>query len=160
MNDVKRMAVEVMDELHRTISYDAYCAVMDGLQEIETLQERDEEMEEMWMSFTDVPMNPETEGIEEKFMGWEPGTSREEIWHWFDERHSKGVAYLLYGGSEDYVSETKRLYALKQLCQECESLSCQFNHGGECRFALVHERKPRITDEDGCIDYDYQEGEC
>lgn len=31
---------------------------------------------------------------------------------------------------------------------------------GECRFAMVHERKPRITDEDGCIDFDYQEGEC
>lgn len=26
--------------------------------------------------------------------------------------------------------------------------------------AMVHERKPRITDEDGCIDFDYQEGEC
>lgn len=25
------------------------------------------------------------------------GTEREEIWHWFDERHPKGVAYLLYG---------------------------------------------------------------
>ena len=46
----------------------------------------------MWASFADVPMDPETECIEEKFMGWEPGTSREEIWHWFDERHSKGVA--------------------------------------------------------------------
>ena len=61
MNDVKQMAVEVMDELHRTIPYDAYCTVMDGLQEIETLQERDEELEEMWASFADVPMNPETE---------------------------------------------------------------------------------------------------
>ena len=39
MNDVKQMAVEVMDELHRTIPYDAYCTVMDGLQEIETLQD-------------------------------------------------------------------------------------------------------------------------
>lgn len=48
---------------------------------------------------------------------------------------------------------------MKSLCFECESCSCQFNHGGECRFAMVHERKPRINDYDGCIDYDYQEGE-
>lgn len=25
------------------------------------------------------------------------GTDREEIWHWFDEMHPKGVAYLLNG---------------------------------------------------------------
>lgn len=159
MNDVKQRAVEVMNELHRTIPYEDYCTVMDGLQDIETLRERDEEQEKMWASFSDVPMNPETECIEEKFMGWGPGTSREEIWHWFDERHSKGVAFLLYGGSEDYVPETKRLYALKQLCQECEGHGCTYNHDGECRFPLVHERKPRINDIDGCIDYDYAEGE-
>ena len=125
--------------------------------EVETLDSWDTRLEELWAQFSDVPMNPETECIEERFMGWEPGTGREEIWRWFDRRHSRGVAYLLYGGSEDYVSETKRLYALKQLCQECESLSCQFNHDGECRFALVHERKPEINDIDGCIDYDYAE---
>lgn len=44
-------------------------------QDIETLQDRDEDLEELWASFADVPMNPETECIEEKFMGWEPGTS-------------------------------------------------------------------------------------
>lgn len=40
MNDVKQMAVEVMNELHRTIPYDAYCTVMDGLQDIEVLRAR------------------------------------------------------------------------------------------------------------------------
>ena len=58
MNDVKQMAVEVMDELHRTIPYDAYCTVMDGLQEIETLQERDEELEEMWGVLRRCPHEP------------------------------------------------------------------------------------------------------
>ena len=74
MNDVKRQAIDTMDELHRTIPYEDYCTVMDGLQDIETLQDRDEDLEELWASFADVPMNPETECIEEKFMGWEPGT--------------------------------------------------------------------------------------
>ncbi|MCI9258461.1 hypothetical protein [Acutalibacter sp.] len=25
-------------------------------------------------------------------------TFREDVWHWFDDRHSKGVSYLMYGG--------------------------------------------------------------
>lgn len=48
MNEVKRQAIETMDELHQTIPYCSYCAVMDGLQEIETLRDRDEELEKLW----------------------------------------------------------------------------------------------------------------
>ena len=36
MNDVKRQAIDTMDELHRTIPYEDYCTVMDGLQDIDT----------------------------------------------------------------------------------------------------------------------------
>lgn len=159
MNDVKRQAIDTMNELHRTIPYNDYCTVMEGLQDIETLRDRDEELEELWHRFGDVPMDPETECIEEQFVGWGPGVHREEIWHWFDRRHSKGVAYLLYNDGFVRTPETAKLLYLKQLCIECESPSCQYNHQGECRFPLVHERKPRINDYDGCIDYDYQEGE-
>ena len=141
------------------ISSSEYQVIRDGLEEIETLRDRDMAREEMWRQFADVPMNLETECIEEEFFGWGPGVSREEIWHWFDRRHSKGVAYLLYGDGIDRTDQLAKLFYLKQLCIECESSTCQFNHGGECRFALVHERKARITDDDGCIDYDYQEGE-
>lgn len=125
--------------------------------DIAPLTDRDEALEKLWAEFGDIPMNPETERIEEPFLSFPAGTHREEIWHWFDERYSKGVAYLMYGGAEDYVPETRRLYGLKKLCFECESKDCQFNRMGECRFAMVHERKPRINDEDGCIDYDYRE---
>ena len=55
--------------------------------------------------------------------------------------------------------EGGRLLYLKNLCSERDSTSCQFNHSGECGFAQIHERKPRINDIDGCIDYDYQEGD-
>lgn len=99
MSEVKKEAVAVLDELHRTIPYDAYCTIHDGLTDIETLKDRDIELEELWERFTDIPMNPETECIEEPFMGWGVGIHREEIWHWFDKRHSKGVYYLLYGDS-------------------------------------------------------------
>lgn len=40
-------------------------------------------------------------------------------------------------------------------CFECESTGCVFNHDGECRFSLVHERRPKITEADGCIDSVY-----
>lgn len=156
MNEVKNAAINVLNELYCIIDHTTYRTIYDGLTDIETLRDRDEELEELWAQFGDVPMNPETECIEEPFMGWGAGVHREEIWHWFDRRHSKGVAYLLYG---DGLPEAVKLLHLKQFCIECESQSCQYNHGGECRFALVHERKPRINDVDGCIDYDYQEGE-
>ncbi len=57
----------------------------------------DQEIERLWLEFEDVPMNPETECMDMKFMHFPEGTSREDIWHWFDKRHSKGVHYLLYG---------------------------------------------------------------
>lgn len=139
------------------LSLSDYEAIREGLEEIETLRERDVALEEMWSQFADIPVDPKTECIEVPFMWWWPGVSRNGIWHWFDQRHSKGIAYLLYGNAEDYVPETKRLYGLSKLCFECESKTCQYNHDGECRFALVHERKPRITDGGGCIEYCFLE---
>lgn len=62
-----------------------------------TLRDRDAKLELLWDKFADVPMNPETECIDEPFLGFPAGTHREDIWHWFDERHSRGVAYLLNG---------------------------------------------------------------
>lgn len=64
---------------------------------METLKGRDAELERLWAEFGDVPMNPETECMDEPFLGFPAGTHREDIWHWFDERHSRGVAYLLNG---------------------------------------------------------------
>lgn len=159
MTELKRKAFDTAYELYNkdAISISDYESICVGLEEIEPLRNRDEVLEEMWQQFADIPMNPETECIEAPFMGWGVGVSREEIWHWFDRRHSKGVAYLLYSRAEDYVPETKRLYGLSKLCFECESLDCHFNHSGECRFALVHERKPCTNDTTGCLDYDYRE---
>lgn len=57
----------------------------------------DSEVEELWRSLDDVPMNPETERMEKPFLIFPAQTPREEIWHWFDKHHSKGIAYLLYG---------------------------------------------------------------
>lgn len=47
---------------------------------------------ELWAEFGDVPMNLETECIEDDWHGFPAGTNREEIWHWFEEEFGVSVA--------------------------------------------------------------------
>jgi len=54
----------------------------------------DKELEELWLNFEDTPID-ENENIDDDFMFWEKGTFREDIWHWFDEMHSRGVGWLM-----------------------------------------------------------------
>lgn len=98
MSEYRHEAVVVANRLNQEsrIDYSDYLALMDGLEEIDTLRERDAVLEELWAEFGNTPIDPETERIEEKFMGFEPGTVREDVWRWFDERHSRGVAYLMH----------------------------------------------------------------
>lgn len=160
MSAKKEAAIDICNDLHREnkIGYTDYLTVMDAICEFDTLDERDEELEALWEQFADVPVDPDTEKLEEQYIHFPAGTDREDVWHWFDERHSKGVAYLLYKDGVDRTDTTSKLLYLKQLCTECEGHGCTYNHDGECRFALVHERKPEINDTDGCVDYDYAEG--
>ena len=58
--------------------------------------EDDAAIEKLWDELTDIPMDPETEKMDTDWRFWKKGTDREDIWHWFDSHHSKGVAYLLY----------------------------------------------------------------
>lgn len=39
----------------------------------------------------DVPMNPETECIEEDWHIFKAGTHREDIWHWFEDTYNVRV---------------------------------------------------------------------
>ena len=118
MTGLKSKAVDTVYGLYNrdVLSSSDYEVIREGLEEIETLRDRDEALEEMWRQFADVPMDPKTECIEEQFFGWGPGVSREEIWHWFDRRHSKGIGCLLYGDSIDRTDQLTKLVYLKQLC--------------------------------------------
>lgn len=62
---------------------------------------RDIALEILWDELMDVPMDPITEKIEQPFLHFPKGTDRTDIWHWFDTRHSKGVAYLVYGDNAE-----------------------------------------------------------
>lgn len=52
-------------------------------------------LEDLWKTLTDVPMNPDTEDIEEDWFIFPKGTNREDIWDWFDEQHSKGIGWIM-----------------------------------------------------------------
>lgn len=66
-----------------------------------SLQERDAVLEALWKQLDDVPMNLETEELEAAFLHFPVGTNRLKVWHWFDDRYSKGVSFLLYGIQAD-----------------------------------------------------------
>lgn len=55
-----------------------------------------EKIKELWEEFGAVPMNPETECIEEDWNRFPAGTFREDIWHWFEETYDVSVAKLMY----------------------------------------------------------------
>lgn len=158
MTNLKNRAFDVAYSLYNedVLSCSDYEAIRDGLEEIETLQDRDEALEEMWRQFIDIPINPETKCIEDSFMDWRPGINQAEILQWFDKRHSKGVAYLLYRDGIDRTVEIANLYYLKQLCIECDSETCAFNPEGICKFPFVGGRTPGLND-DGCTDYTCKE---
>ena len=115
------------------------------------LSTRDRELEELWEEFADVPMNPETEEMEEPFLFFPAGTNREEVWEWFDERYSRGVAKLLLVG-EPKDREVAQALFLTSLCCECDSEHCVFNPDGICKAPFVTGRTPGLND-DGCTDY-------
>lgn len=85
--------------------------------EMKTMRERDIELEKLWKQFGDLPMDPDTEKIEEPFLSFPAGTDREDIWHWFDERHSKGVVYLLYG-RPFYEKDPDEVYPLREFIKQ------------------------------------------
>lgn len=124
-----------------------------------TIEERDKILEGLWEQLSDIPIDPETERIEESFLGFAQGTHWEEIWHWFDERYSKGVVHLLYRcDGVDRTDQIAKMAYLNGLCPECGTESCVFFHNGECRLPFVYEREPDIREDEGCMDYIYAEG--
>ena len=124
---------------------------MPTVYQMDTLENRDRVLEMMWNDLEDVPMNPETECIEEDYYCFPAGTNREEIWHWFDERYSRGVVHLLYRTGLKQPPKIMQLLDKEAMCEECEA-DCIYNPEGICRFPLVSGRKAVVNDVDGCDD--------
>lgn len=102
---------------------------------MDDLKMRDRQLKKLWKFFGELPMDPETECMEESFLHFPAGTHREEIWHWFDERYSTGVYSLLYpsaGGKVDSLTATElreayekqqHIYDTQDIESELEDLS-------------------------------------
>lgn len=59
----------------------------------------DEDLELLWEELTDIAFNETDDGYLVLANDWyifDAGTDREEIWHWFDEHHSKDVYSLMF----------------------------------------------------------------
>lgn len=59
----------------------------------------DQEIENIWDEFEDIPMDEDSNGelvLAHDWRQFKAGTTRTEIWKWFDETHSKGINWLLY----------------------------------------------------------------
>ncbi len=55
-----------------------------------------EKAKELWNDFADIPVNEDDE-IETKWHGFEKGTDKLAIWHWFEETFNLSVAVDLMG---------------------------------------------------------------
>lgn len=83
-----------------------------------TQAQYDYALKQLWAELTDIPMNPDTERMEAQFLHFPAGTEREDIWHWFDERYSKGIVSLLYsesGETDNCISPTERPDGLNEI---------------------------------------------
>ena len=59
----------------------------------------DVRLEELWVDLTDVSVTEDVDMrtvLDEDWYGFAKGTDVEDIWKLFDERHSKGVYWLIY----------------------------------------------------------------
>ncbi len=67
---------------------------LDELAKVPEDELTDKLIDEIWDISADAGFDEDRDDrlilAEDSFI-WKPGTDREEIWHWFDEHHSKGV---------------------------------------------------------------------
>lgn len=68
----------------------------DKMKEGNISKETDTILKKIWAELGDVLVHPETEKLESSFSVFEKGADKyEDVWRWFDERYSGGVAALL-----------------------------------------------------------------
>ena len=59
---------------------------------------KDKEIEKLWEELADIPVYEDENYelcLDVDWLSWNKGTPVDEIWHWFDEHHSKGVGWLM-----------------------------------------------------------------
>lgn len=79
-----------------------------GGTEIKTGQTQDEYYEELWEQLGNIPVTEDGEELDQDFLFFTKGSSKWDVWHWFDERHSKGVAWLMNADGKRYAEESDK----------------------------------------------------
>ncbi len=58
---------------------------------------KDKKLEEIWRGLEDIPVDDNNK-LCKNYFAWKKGDDiHEDVWRWFDARHSKGVAWLVCG---------------------------------------------------------------
>ena len=91
---------------------DLVCIVNRGLNDSYEYR-RAQYIKDLWLDFGNVPMNPNTECIEEEWNGFAAGTHREKIWEWFEETYGVSVAKDLMGLQEEMIMAKMRIMVVK-----------------------------------------------
>jgi hypothetical protein len=73
-----------------------------------TPAEKDKALEQLWECFGDITVDTD-DNIDVDFLVWEKGTDRFDIWHWFDEEYSEGVAVLSGAADKGYNNENSEI---------------------------------------------------
>lgn len=82
-------------------------------EKLEDFLPKDKRIEKLWESLENVAFDENEESeliLSEDWNNFKKGTTRTEIWKWFDENHTKGVDYLLY----DYESDESNKKSISQ----------------------------------------------
>lgn len=88
--ELKELIVALADKFEMLHDDSDWCE-LDYMDEIVRYTNK-EIAKELWSSFGEIPMNPYTEEIESEWNGFQEGTHREDIWHWFEETFGVSVA--------------------------------------------------------------------
>lgn len=104
--------------------------VLPGDTPIDLQKRLDKMLETLWEALEDVPFC-EIDGVEvldDDYLDFEfETTTKEDIWHWFDERYSKGVHYLLYEfENEDekkQIEENSPICTTNELIEELKKIN-------------------------------------
>ena len=83
--------IDTLSDKFETVHYNTDWNELDYSEEIAKFTNKEMALE-LWHRFEEVPMNPDTEKIEEDWNGFLHGTFREDIWRWFEGTFGVSVA--------------------------------------------------------------------
>ena len=97
-----------------------YIGVNKNRPEMQTRQkELDSIIEKLWVALEDVPFVEDKNReliLDGEYLDFPKGTTRDKIWHWFDDMYSKGVAYLI----NDFDITTHRATENKKITEDAD----------------------------------------